>query len=67
MMPFLLKFHKDFIKSTVERSETLSILEDFKKKNAARSIFKFYRRKKGLYTRSYLLASENFDKSNKID
>lgn len=57
MVPFLLKFHKEFGKATIERNDVLSIIEDFKKKSAARAIFKFYRKKKGIYARSYLLAS----------
>lgn len=67
MVPFLLKFYKEFGRATIERNDVLSIIEDFKKKSAARAIFKFYRKKKGIYARSYLLASENMDKTSKID
>lgn len=42
-------------------------MEDFRKKGAARAIIRFYRKKKGNFVKSYLLASENMDKTSKME
>jgi len=42
----------------------LELIEDISKKNAARLIMRFYRRKKGSINRSYMVAGEQFLRNN---
>jgi len=59
-----MSFVKKFIKGTIEKRYMLELIEDISKKNAARLIMRFYRRKKGSINRSYMVAGEQFLRNN---